>query len=80
MLLAEVRVPVPADEPLDELRDLCGDRHELSPREAPVEEYAASGLPATHMGRELAEDQLFFAAALAAGDALAATVLAEVPA
>ena len=32
------------------------------------------------MGRELAEDPLFFAAALAAGDALAAAVLAEVPA
>jgi hypothetical protein len=32
------------------------------------------------MGRELAEDRLFFAAALAAGDALAAAVLAEVPA
>ena len=80
LLLAEVRVPVPADEPLDDLRDTCGDRHELWPREAPVEEYAASGLPATHMGRELAEDRLFFAAALAAGDALAAAVLAEVPA
>jgi hypothetical protein len=80
MLLGEVRVPVPADEPLDELRDTCGDRHELWRREAPVEEYAASGLPATHMGRELAEDRLFFAAALAAGDALAAAVLAEIPA
>jgi hypothetical protein len=80
LLLGEVRVPVPADEPLDELRDTCGDRHELWPREAPVEEYAASGLPATHMGRKLAEDRLFFAAALAAGDALAAAVLAEVPA
>jgi uncharacterized protein DUF3866 len=80
LLLGEVRVPVPADEPLDELRDTCGERHELWPREASVEGYAASGLPATHMGRELAEDRLFFAAALAAGDALAAAVLAEVPA
>jgi hypothetical protein len=47
------------------------------PREAPVDEYAASGLPATHMGRELAEDRLFFASALAAGNGLAAAALTE---
>ena len=34
--------------------------------------YAASGLPATTMGRSLPQDPLFFAAALAAGAALAA--------
>jgi hypothetical protein len=89
MLLGNVRVPAPAaepspwprigggDEPLDQLREACGDRHEIWPREAPVDEYAASGLPATHMGRELADDRLFYAAALAAGDALAATALTE---
>jgi hypothetical protein len=34
--------------------------------------YAESGLPAQTMGRELADDPLFFAAALAGGRALAA--------
>jgi hypothetical protein len=88
MLLGNVRVPAPAaestpwpriggDGPLDELRDACGDRHEIWPREAPVDEYADSGLPATHMGRGLADDRLFFAAGLAAGDALAAAALTE---
>jgi hypothetical protein len=89
MLLGDVRVPAPASEPspwprigdgdgpLDQLREACGDRHEIWSREAPVDEYAASGLPATHMGRELADDRLFFAAALAAGDALAAAALTE---
>ena len=89
MLLGNVRVPAPASEqspwprigdgdgPLDQLREACADRHEIWPREAPVDEYAASGLPATHMGRELADDRLFFAAALAAGDALAAAALTE---
>jgi uncharacterized protein DUF3866 len=92
MLLGNVRVPVPAGGPrpwahagdgdghLDQLRIACGDRHEISPREAPVEEYAESGLPATHMGRGIAEDRLFFAAALASGDALAATTAAELAA
>ncbi len=78
MLLGEVRVPAPADDgPLDQLRDACADRHEIVVGEAPVDEYAASGLPAKHMGRELADDRLFFAAALAAGDALAAAALTE---
>jgi hypothetical protein len=89
MLLGDVRVPAPASEPLPwprigagdgplaELREACGDRHEIWPREAPVDEYAASCLPATHMGRELADDRLFFAAALAAGDGLAAAALTE---
>ncbi len=89
ILLGNVRVPAPArrqsplprlrkDESLDELRRVCGDRHEIWPREAPVDEYAESGLPATHMGRGIGEDRLFFAAALAAGDALAAATVAEV--
>jgi hypothetical protein len=79
MLLGSVRVPAPAGE-IEELRRACGDRHEIWPREAAVDEYAASGLPVTHMGRELVDDRLFFAAALASGDALAATTLAEVAA
>ncbi|MGA9634901.1 MAG: DUF3866 family protein, partial [Solirubrobacterales bacterium] len=92
MLLGNVRVPAPARQPapwprvgggdgsLNELREACGDRHEIWPREAPVDEYAESGLPTTHMGRELADDRLFFAAALASGDALAAATLAELAA
>jgi hypothetical protein len=86
MLLAPVRVPVPemeaADRPaegddesetsaLDSLREATGDRHEVWVRPAPLDEYADSGLPTKTMGRELDEDRLFFAAALAAGDALA---------
>jgi hypothetical protein len=77
LLLGSVRVPVPAgdESALEPLRDACGDRHEIWPREAPVDEYAASGLHATHMGRSIEEDPVFFAAALAAGDALAAAAL-----
>jgi hypothetical protein len=86
LLLASVRVPVPeldeADWPageaagggssLDSLREACDDRHDLWVRPVALDEYAASGLPATTMGRELEQDRLFFAAALAGGDALAA--------
>jgi Protein of unknown function (DUF3866) len=81
LLLGDVRVPAPAEEEaLELLRDACGERHEIWPREVPVDEYAATGLPASHMGRELSDDRLFFAAALAAGDALAEMARAEVPA
>jgi hypothetical protein len=79
MLLGNVRVPAPNDA-LDELRLACGSRHEVWPREAPVQEYAETGLPATHMGRGITEDRLFFEAALASGDALAATTVAELAA
>ena len=86
LLLAGVRVPVPevdeAEWPvteqadggsaLDHLREACGERHDLWVRQVDLDGYAASGLPTRTMGRELAEDRLFFAAALAAGDALAA--------
>jgi Protein of unknown function (DUF3866) len=79
MLLGGVRVPAPvADEDaLRHLREVCGERHEVWPREVSIEEYAASGLPASHMGRSIEQDRLFFAAALAAGDALAAAALVE---
>jgi hypothetical protein len=79
MLLGNVGVPAPTDG-LDELRDACAGRHEIWPREAPVDEYAESGLPATHMGRGISEDRLFFAAALASGDALAAATVTELAA
>ncbi len=39
-----------------------------------LEAYAASGLPTVTMGRTIAEDPLFFAAALAGGGALAGAV------
>jgi hypothetical protein len=90
LLLGSVVVPAPesgsgvwADRnggdpaPLRQLREICGERHEIRIRKAALDEYAASGLPAVHMGRELPDDRLFFAAALAAGDALAAAALVE---
>jgi hypothetical protein len=79
MLLGNVGVPAPADG-LDELRNACAGRHEIWPRHALVDEYAESGLPATHMGRGISEDRLFFAAALASGDALAAATIMELAA
>jgi Protein of unknown function (DUF3866) len=79
-LLGEVRVAAPAGEPLDELLEACGGRHRVWPREASIDEYAASGLPTEHMGRGIGQDRLFFASALAAGDALAAATLVGAPA
>jgi hypothetical protein len=77
LLLRSVRVPAPAadEAALAELREVCGDRHEVWPREASIEDYQASGLPAMHMGRPIEQDRLFFASALAAGDGLAAAAL-----
>jgi hypothetical protein len=77
MLLGSVRVPAPAGHvaALAELREACGDGHEVWPREAAVDEYAATGLPARHMGRSIGQDRLFFASALSAGDGLAAAAL-----
>jgi len=56
---------------LDSLIELCGGRHDIAVQRIDLDGYAASGLPATTMGRGIAEDPLFFAAALAAGRALA---------
>jgi hypothetical protein len=86
LLLGGVRVPVPevddelwptgeygaGETPLDRLREACADRHDVWVRQVALDDYAGSGLPTRTMGRELSEDRLFFAAALAAGDALAA--------
>jgi hypothetical protein len=55
---------------LDRLREACEERHDIWVREVDLDGYAASGLPTRTMGRELAEDRLFFAAALAGGEAL----------
>ncbi len=72
LLLGAVEIPVPTNEPVPIaiLATAAGWRHRL--REAPVDlaGYAATGLPAKTMGRDLEEDPLFFSAALAAGAAL----------
>jgi hypothetical protein len=72
MLLGGVEVPVPASEPVPiaVLATAAGWRHRLSEEAVDLAGYAASGLPARTMGRDLEEDPLFFAAALAAGATL----------
>lgn len=66
LLLAPVTVAVPEGHVPER-----GDRHEWIQWPADLAEYAASGLPTRSMGRE---DPLFFAAALAAGGALAGMI------
>jgi hypothetical protein len=56
---------------LDELIEICRDRHDIAVQRIDLDGYAQSGLPAQTMGRSIAEDPLFFAAPLAAGRALA---------
>jgi hypothetical protein len=46
-------------------------RHDWRRAKVDLPAYAASGLPAETMGRGLAEDPLFFGAALAGGSVLA---------
>ena len=87
LLLAGVRVAIPADAvrlwpggaqdprtegpiPHDFVTALEG-RHEPVVSAADIRGYGDSGLPSRTMGRELGEDELFFAAPLAAGAALA---------
>ena len=55
---------------VEEIRSLCGDRHDVMVEEVDLDGYTASGLPARSMGRGIDEDPLFFAAALAAGRSL----------
>jgi Protein of unknown function (DUF3866) len=64
---ADVAMPEGYAEAASALREACGDRHQLHEAKADLDAYAASGLPATTMGRSLPEDPLFFAAPLAAG-------------
>lgn len=59
-------------EALEELIAITKGRHDLAVQQVDLDGYAASGLPTTTMGRGIAEDPLFFAAALAAGAAVAA--------
>lgn len=72
LLLDEVEVPVPEGNPdvASRLARAAGDLHRLQEAPADLEGYAASRLPARTMGRGIEEDQLFFAAPLAAGGAL----------
>jgi len=60
-----------SQEALEELIACTKGKHDLSVSRVDLAGYAASGLPRRTMGRDLDEDPLFFAAALAAGGALA---------
>ncbi len=73
LLLGKVEVPVPSSEPVPiaVLATAAGWRHHLHEAPVDLDGYEASKLPARTMGRALAEDPLFFAAALASGRALA---------
>ena len=73
MLLAGVEIPVPSEEPvpLAVLATAAGWRHRLTEHPADLSNYEETGLPSRTMGRSITEDPLFFAAALAAGKALA---------
>jgi hypothetical protein len=73
LLLAEVEVPVPQGEAaaIEALSKAAGGRHGLREQAVDLDGYAAAGLPTRTMGRGIDEDPLFFAAALAAGAALA---------
>jgi len=74
LLLGGVEVPVPVDgaaaEATAQLSETAGGRHSLREAPADIDGYAATGLPVRTMGRDISEDRLFFAAALAAGRAL----------
>ncbi|OLE37417.1 MAG: hypothetical protein AUG48_04465 [Actinobacteria bacterium 13_1_20CM_3_68_9] len=59
---------------LDALHRVCADRHDVAVEPVDLKGYAASGLPALAMGRTIAQDPLFFAAALAGGAALVGAV------
>jgi hypothetical protein len=64
LLLQPVHVALP------EPRELPG-RHQAINATVDLDGYRASGLPATHMGRGVDQDELFFRAALAGGAVLA---------
>ena len=62
------------EEALEDLIRATKGKHDLAVEDIDLGGYAGSGLPTRTMGRDLGEDPLFFAAALAAGAALAAAV------
>lgn len=74
MLDAEAPEGGSAQAALDDLIEICAGRHDLAVEPIDLAGYAASGLPASTMGRSIEQDPLFFAAPLAAGRALAAAV------
>jgi hypothetical protein len=78
LLLAPVDVAVPegAADAASQIEAVSSGRppaihHRLKPAPADLDGYAASGLPASTMGRRLADDPLFFEAPLAAGTLIA---------
>ena len=75
MLLAPVEVIVPNEEPeIAKALASAAESHRLIEAPADLAAYAAANLPTTTMGRTIEQDGLFFAAPLAAGNALAAAV------
>lgn len=72
LLLASVEIAIPEgqEEIAAELESASGGRHRLQVKAVDLGGYATTGLPARTMGKDLADDPLFFAAALAAGAAL----------
>jgi hypothetical protein len=76
LLLGGVEVSVPAGHPeaAAQLAGAAGDRHQLHEADPDLAGYAAAGLPARTMGRDIKDDPLFFAAALAAGAHLGSTL------
>jgi hypothetical protein len=79
LLLAPVDVAVPEGEnSIAAALEAAPGAHRLRHAPADLDAYAASGLPATTMGRTLAEDPLFFAAPLAAGVLLGASSVGDV--
>lgn len=78
MLLVPVQIAVPTDSPeIAETLRAAESHHRLTEVPADLGAYAASGLPTTTMGRTIDQDQLFFAAPLAAGAALARSLQLE---
>jgi hypothetical protein len=69
LLLAPVVVPIPegAADLASQISAASIGLHRAEPIAVDLDGYAASGLPTTTMGRALADDPLFFEAALAAG-------------
>jgi hypothetical protein len=65
LLLAPVTVGVPSG-----FRSKVGASHRVVEGHTDIDGYSACGLPDTTMGRGIAQDQLFFKAALAGGDVL----------
>ncbi|MFL5827583.1 MAG: DUF3866 family protein [Thermoleophilaceae bacterium] len=70
MLLRPVTVAVPDGEAAG-VRRSVGEEHRVLEVNVDLDGYARSGLPARTMGRDIADDELFFKAALAGGTALA---------